>query len=150
MMMMLKRINSDQIRSLAATNVGSVSCLLSAKAKKIQNVITFKLFFDCIYLFIYLYIYWVSLCLSLLIIISAVTVIQQIQISQIIAILRRYAIERCAPVRFSGSTTVLRWSRRVAFGARPLGAAAAYRLSLIHIWRCRRSTLCRSRWSPYH
>ena len=26
----------------------------------------------------------------------------------------------------------------------------ALRLSLIHIWRCRRSTLCRSRWSPYH
>ena len=25
-----------------------------------------------------------------------------------------------------------------------------YFLSLIHIWRCRRSTLCRSRWSPYH
>ena len=25
-----------------------------------------------------------------------------------------------------------------------------YMLSLIHIWRCRRSTLCRSRWSPYH
>ena len=25
-----------------------------------------------------------------------------------------------------------------------------YHLSLIHIWRCRRSTLCRSRWSPYH
>ena len=25
-----------------------------------------------------------------------------------------------------------------------------YGLSLIHIWRCRRSTLCRSRWSPYH
>ena len=24
------------------------------------------------------------------------------------------------------------------------------KLSLIHIWRCRRSTLCRSRWSPYH
>ena len=23
-------------------------------------------------------------------------------------------------------------------------------LSLIHIWRCRRSTLCRSRWSTYH
>ena len=23
-------------------------------------------------------------------------------------------------------------------------------LSLIHIRRCRRSTLCRSRWSPYH
>ena len=26
----------------------------------------------------------------------------------------------------------------------------AFHLSLIHIWRCRRSTLCRSRWSPYH
>ena len=26
----------------------------------------------------------------------------------------------------------------------------AQHLSLIHIWRCRRSTLCRSRWSPYH
>ena len=26
----------------------------------------------------------------------------------------------------------------------------AHVLSLIHIWRCRRSTLCRSRWSPYH
>ena len=26
----------------------------------------------------------------------------------------------------------------------------AQKLSLIHIWRCRRSTLCRSRWSPYH
>ena len=25
-----------------------------------------------------------------------------------------------------------------------------FNLSLIHIWRCRRSTLCRSRWSPYH
>ena len=24
------------------------------------------------------------------------------------------------------------------------------RLSLIHIWRCRRITGCRSRWSPYH
>ena len=23
-------------------------------------------------------------------------------------------------------------------------------LSLIHIWRCRRAMLCRSRWSPYH
>ena len=25
-----------------------------------------------------------------------------------------------------------------------------YMLSLIHIWRCRRSYACRSRWSPYH
>ena len=29
-------------------------------------------------------------------------------------------------------------------------AEAPLALSLIHIWRCRRSTLCRSRWSPYH
>ena len=25
-----------------------------------------------------------------------------------------------------------------------------FALSLIHIWRCRRYSLCRSRWSPYH
>ena len=25
-----------------------------------------------------------------------------------------------------------------------------YMLSLIHIWRCRRASMCRSRWSPYH
>ena len=25
-----------------------------------------------------------------------------------------------------------------------------YNLSLIHIWRCRRYSLCRCRWSPYH
>ena len=25
-----------------------------------------------------------------------------------------------------------------------------WNLSLIHIWRCRRDVLCRSRWSPYH
>ena len=30
---------------------------------------------------------------------------------------------------------------------RPLGLA---NLSLIHIWRCRRPRVCRSRWSPYH
>ena len=29
-------------------------------------------------------------------------------------------------------------------------AAECRVLSLIHIRRCRRSTLCRSRWSPYH
>ena len=26
----------------------------------------------------------------------------------------------------------------------------SHELSLIHIWRCRRYSLCRSRWSPYH
>ena len=31
-----------------------------------------------------------------------------------------------------------------------LWTAFSVTLSLIHIWRCRRSTLCRSRWSPYH
>ena len=40
-------------------------------------------------------------------------------------------------------------------GERGFGYAASrsrksHVLSLIHIWRCRRSTLCRSRWSPYH
>ena len=27
---------------------------------------------------------------------------------------------------------------------------SVWKLSLIHIWRCRRSYACRSRWSPYH
>ena len=27
---------------------------------------------------------------------------------------------------------------------------AVWKLSLIHIWRCRRIERCRSRWSPYH
>ena len=31
-----------------------------------------------------------------------------------------------------------------------VASRSATPLSLIHIWRCRRSTLCRSRWSPYH
>ena len=30
------------------------------------------------------------------------------------------------------------------------GVRAVVKLSLIHIWRCRRSYACRSRWSPYH
>ena len=38
------------------------------------------------------------------------------------------------------------------FGVRKLslGYHAVLFLSLIHIWRCRRSYACRSRWSPYH
>ena len=32
----------------------------------------------------------------------------------------------------------------------PLLLNADWRLSLIHIWRCRRIERCRSRWSPYH
>ena len=48
----------------------------------------------------------------------------------------------------------LNYSRVLAlrmFEGRPFQVEGpAIRLSLIHIWRCRRSTLCRSRWSPYH
>ena len=42
------------------------------------------------------------------------------------------------------SITILLWKRG------KWQNSLAWRLSLIHIWRCRRSTLCRSRWSPYH
>ena len=38
-----------------------------------------------------------------------------------------------------------RWAFQVS-----QGSVETLYLSLIHIWRCRRSTLCRSRWSPYH
>ena len=45
--------------------------------------------------------------------------------------------------------------RRTAIGSRARATRSNWQqpgldLSLIHIWRCRRSTLCRSRWSPYH
>ena len=39
---------------------------------------------------------------------------------------------------------------RLCFAAHTAFCRALMFLSLIHIWRCRRSTLCRSRWSPYH
>ena len=43
------------------------------------------------------------------------------------------------------------WWRRKALNISKCSAIyQEYGLSLIHIWRCRRSTLCRSRWSPYH
>ena len=39
---------------------------------------------------------------------------------------------------------------RVGKASLNLKKFSAQDLSLIHICRCRRSTLCRSRWSPYH
>ena len=36
------------------------------------------------------------------------------------------------------------------FSAENTWLICIWNLSLIHIWRCRRSTLCRSRWSPSH
>ena len=42
------------------------------------------------------------------------------------------------PLRVRSFRTVLKTSISVCY------------LSLIHIWRCRRSYACRSRWSPYH
>ena len=44
------------------------------------------------------------------------------------------------------STTYVRTSARY----QPATKIRICILSLIHIWRCRRSTLCRSRWSPSH
>ena len=47
-----------------------------------------------------------------------------------------------------------RWLRTVDTRKSAKNAWAKVRevikLSLIHIWRCRRSYACRSRWSPYH
>ena len=48
-------------------------------------------------------------------------------------------IKLCLPPRTT--TTTSRWCCRWE---------AEEELSLIHIWRCRRSYACRSRWSPYH
>ena len=43
---------------------------------------------------------------------------------------------------YSDTTVTLQWHYS--------DTTVTLQLSLIHIWRCRRSTLCRSRWSPYH
>ena len=42
------------------------------------------------------------------------------------------------------------WRRGAGSWFQRRGKHTGRNLSLIHIWRCRRSTLCRSRWSPYH
>ena len=44
-----------------------------------------------------------------------------------------------------------RWKKKLSHSILYFPTSFEHRpLSLIHIWRCRRSTLCRSRWSPYH
>ena len=46
---------------------------------------------------------------------------------------------------------VLGWPWPVAcVGTRCFWLRCVLDLSLIHIWRCRRYAVCRSRWSPYH
>ena len=62
---------------------------------------------------------------------------------------------------FSLISIITSWYRCVDFvgrffllgrGSGPLNSYSreAIWLSLIHIWRCRRYAVCRSRWSPYH
>ena len=70
----------------------------------------------------------------------------------------RHILEQC-PWRVAGVTN---FCRVCGLGGDTIGVLickwtlwmkghwALLLLSLIHIWRCRRSTLCRSRWSPYH
>ena len=55
------------------------------------------------------------------------------------------------PTGSSLSQQGIPYGRSKRCGSHRVGRAGqVYLLSLIHIWRCRRSTLCRSRWSPYH
>ena len=49
--------------------------------------------------------------------------------------------ERSFYLKFWVKVTALAQNRRFSI---------YFRLSLIHIWRCRRIERCRSRWSPYH
>ena len=42
------------------------------------------------------------------------------------------------------------WSGWTAWFRERIHTHTHKHLSLIHIWRCRRVTVCRSRWSPYH
>ena len=57
------------------------------------------------------------------------------------------------PAKFWSQTDTPRWtscSWTLTILSSSWTPAGEEDLSLIHIWRCRRSTLCRSRWSPYH
>ena len=65
---------------------------------------------------------------------------------------RHAVIIRCIVVAFSLALRDCKFSfvwiimRR----SRAIRGTEQLALSLIHIWRCRRSYACRSRWSPYH
>ena len=52
-------------------------------------------------------------------------------------------VERAISVKLSGMFWLIHLVRLNMF-------SRLLQLSLIHIWRCRRSYACRSRWSPYH
>ena len=63
------------------------------------------------------------------------------------------SVSASAAMTWSGATKAL----QVCYKSKPLEdyfcagfCAEILALSLIHIWRCRRYSLCRSRWSPYH
>ena len=43
-----------------------------------------------------------------------------------------------------------KWFQAVVFWRYGTNIPSHQALSLIHIWRCRRYAVCRSRWSPYH
>ena len=53
---------------------------------------------------------------------------------------------------FVGAQTVVSLLQTIQIkqGVSFIAANKVYTLSLIHIWRCRRGSRCRSRWSPYH
>ena len=55
--------------------------------------------------------------------------------------IERQSIIFTSPFRRSTFANYSRWKIHFCFWQN---------LSLIHIWRCRRYSLCRSRWSPYH
>ena len=61
-----------------------------------------------------------------------------------VARLRGVILSRRQRLKWSRSSTLL--SELISL----LKKIPSIYLSLIHIWRCRRSYACRSRWSPYH
>ena len=56
---------------------------------------------------------------------------------------------KCIPCLTAKTSYIL---RRITFSCKHVPAIIRHvlPLSLIHIWRCRRYAVCRSRWSPYH
>ena len=53
-------------------------------------------------------------------------------------------------VRHRCLSLLYEWPRDQILSSKKRDVVVTGELSLIHIWRCRRSYACRSRWSPYH
>ena len=64
---------------------------------------------------------------------------------------RRVSSQTTSPTSWIATASGWLSCSRITWNYEPIASSGRKQgLSLIHIWRCRRYSLCRSRWSPYH